>query len=80
MCKFFNVYGVRFNEAQALHQQQLTAVLQPHNLVRKSGLWRITKRISTSRVLHQTFFWALGEIPMKAVVIFVNFHLLGSQR
>lgn len=56
MCKFFNIYGVRFNEAQALHQQQLTAVLQPHNLVRESGLWRITKHVATSGLCLRIFW------------------------
>lgn len=79
MCKFFKVYGVRFNEAQALHRQQLTAELQPRNLVRRSGLQRITKHFSTMRGLACTFFWAWGAIPMKATVNLVNFFLLDSR-
>lgn len=62
MCKFLKVYGVRFNEAQALHQQQLTAELQPRNLVRRSGLQRITKHFSTTRGLAWTvFFGGMGS-------------------
>lgn len=76
MCKFFKVYGVRFNEAQALHQQQLTAELQPRNLVRRSGLQRITKHFSTMRGLACTSFsGAWGTIPTKAMVNLVNFFL-----
>lgn len=76
MCKFFKVYGVRFNEAQALHQQQLTAELQPRNLVRRSGLQRITKHFSTTRGLAHAFLWARGAIPMKVTMNLVNFVLL----
>lgn len=60
MCKFLKVYGVRFNEAQALHQQQLTAELQPRNLVRRSGLQRITKRFSTTKGLACIFIFLGG--------------------
>lgn len=76
MCKFWKVYGVRFNEAQALHQQQLTAELQPRNLVRRSGLQRITKHFATTRGLALWvffFFGAWGAIPSKAKVNLADF-------
>lgn len=75
MCKFFNVYGVRFNEAQALHQQQLTVELQPHNLVRRSGLQRITKCFSTS--LDVGLFLGMGSNSHEGNDKFCEFLPLG---